>query len=165
MYIRKTKRTYKGKTYTNQLLVESVQTPKGPRQRSICSLGSLEPAPPQDWLALAHKLQFALQRQVWLPPVAEALQSLSDKARRGNQRAAASPSALEIDADRVRVEQARQAGAVHVGQQIWRQLGLELILERAGLSERARRLSEAMTLNRLICPLSEHRSVRQGANS
>jgi hypothetical protein len=60
MYIRKSKRTYKGKTYTNHLLVESVQTAKGPRQRTICSLGSLAPAPAQEWLALAHKLQAAL---------------------------------------------------------------------------------------------------------
>ena len=60
MYIRKSTRTYKGKTYTNHLLVESVQTAKGPRQRTICSLGSLEPAPAEDWLALAHKLQSAL---------------------------------------------------------------------------------------------------------
>ena len=60
MYIRKSTRTYKGKTHTNHLLVESVQTAKGPRQRTICSLGSLEPAPAEDWLALAHKLQSAL---------------------------------------------------------------------------------------------------------
>ena len=33
MYIRKSTRKYKGKTYTNYLLVESVQTPEGPRQR------------------------------------------------------------------------------------------------------------------------------------
>src|SRR5207253_6266808 len=33
---------------------------KGPGQRTICSLGSLEPAPAEDWLALAHKLQSAL---------------------------------------------------------------------------------------------------------
>jgi transposase len=39
---------------------------------------------------------------------------------------------------------------------MWRQLGLDEILSRAGLSERAQRLSEAMTLNRLIFPLSEH---------
>jgi hypothetical protein len=61
MYIRKSTRTYKGKTYTNHLLVESVQTAKGPRQRTICSLGSLEPASAEDWLALAHKLQSALE--------------------------------------------------------------------------------------------------------
>src|SRR6058998_1365645 len=39
---------------------------------------------------------------------------------------------------------------------MWRQLGIEAILQGAGLSERARRLTEAMTLNRLIYPLSEH---------
>jgi hypothetical protein len=66
MYIRKTKRVYKDKTYTNHLLVESVLTPKGPRQRTLCSLGSLKPAPRKDWLALAHKMQAALQGQLSL---------------------------------------------------------------------------------------------------
>jgi transposase len=39
---------------------------------------------------------------------------------------------------------------------MWQQLGLKQILQAAGLPERACRLSEAMTLNRLIFPLSEH---------
>ena len=60
MYIRKASRTYKGKTYSNYLLVESIVTPKGPRQKVICSLGDLSPRPKQDWLALAHKLESAL---------------------------------------------------------------------------------------------------------
>src|SRR3990172_1525091 len=59
MYIRKTKRVYKGKVYTNHLLVESVLTPKGPRQRMLCSLGRLEPAPREQWLALARKMEAA----------------------------------------------------------------------------------------------------------
>jgi hypothetical protein len=54
------------------------------------------------------------------------------------------------------MEEARQAGPVHVGHQVWRQLGLDAILGRAGLSRRACRLTEAMTLNRLICPRAEH---------
>ena len=41
MYIRKSSRTANGKTYFNYLLVESVLTPKGPRQKVICSLGDL----------------------------------------------------------------------------------------------------------------------------
>ncbi len=41
MYIRKASRTYKGKTYSHFLLVESLLTPKGPRQKVICSLGDL----------------------------------------------------------------------------------------------------------------------------
>jgi len=56
----------------------------------------------------------------------------------------------------VSLEEAREAGAVHVGHQMWEQLGLNGILQAAGLSDRACRLSEAMTLNRLIFPLSEH---------
>ena len=71
MYIRKTVRRYKDKTYVNFLLVESVLTDKGPRQKVICSLGDLSPAPPQQWLALARKLQDALTGQLSLPGMAD----------------------------------------------------------------------------------------------
>jgi len=45
MYIRKSSRTYNGKIYTNFVLVESVVTPKGPRQKTICSLGVAQARP------------------------------------------------------------------------------------------------------------------------
>ena len=57
MYIRKTTRKYKDKTYTNYLLVESRHTSKGPRQKVICSLGDLEPRPRDEWLKLARKVE------------------------------------------------------------------------------------------------------------
>ena len=63
MYIRRTSRRYKDKTYTNYLLVESVSTPKGPRQKVICSLGDLSPRPAREWLALARKVEAALVGQ------------------------------------------------------------------------------------------------------
>jgi hypothetical protein len=66
MYIRKSVSKQKGKTYTNYLLVESIQTPKGPRQRVVCSLGNLAPAPKEEWLALAHKLETSLRGQLAL---------------------------------------------------------------------------------------------------
>jgi transposase len=163
MYIRKTKRVYKGKSYTNHLLVESVLTPKGPRQRTICSLGSLEPAPHEEWLALAHKMESALQGQLSLSgsqPPTELLLARARKGRRQRQKLATvyqpTGSLLLIDTDRIATEEHREAGTVHVGHQIWRQLDMETILSRAGLSKRACTLSEAMTLNRLIFPLSEH---------
>jgi hypothetical protein len=143
-------------TYTNHLLVESVQTPKGPRQRTVCSLGSLGPAPAEDWLGLAHKLESALQGQESLPTAAVEIQQLSEKARQGKHRAVVSGAGLAVEPDGVGMEEAREAGPVHVGHQIWHQLGIDGILQRAGLSERACTLTEAMTLNRLICPLSEH---------
>src|SRR2546429_9249322 len=82
MYIRKSTRTYKDKTYTNHLLVESVQTSKGPRQRIICSLGSLEPGPAEEWLGLAHKLESALEGQKALPDSSEQIQAWVEKARK-----------------------------------------------------------------------------------
>src|SRR5437867_439293 len=63
MYIRRTTRSYKGTTYTNHLLVESVHTARGPRQKTICSLGDLSPRPRQEWLALARKIEDALVGQ------------------------------------------------------------------------------------------------------
>lgn len=155
MYIRKSTRVYKGKTYTNHLLVESVQTPKGPRQRTICSLGSLEPAPGEEWLALAHKLQSALAGQLsFEAPQLDTL--VRTRRRREAKLSVHSSSVMEVDTDRVDMEEAREAGPVHAGHQLWRQLGMDAILSRAGLSKRACRVSEAMTLNRLIFPLSEH---------
>ena len=160
MYIRKTTRTHKGKQYVNHLLVESVQTPKGPRQRTICSLGNLAPAPRHAWLALAHKLQSAVHGQLSLEAPDAKTQVLVDHARRGRGRQGAgvsTPAAalVTVDADRIELEDAREVGTVHVGHQMWRRLGLPEVLRRVGLSERACTLSEAMTLNRLILPLSE----------
>ena len=57
--------------------------------------------------------------------------------------------------DQVRTEESREAGPVHVGYQFWLRLGLDDILAQAGLSERVRQLTCAMTFNRLIHPDSE----------
>jgi transposase len=166
VYIRKTTKSHKGNTYTNYLLVESVATPKGPRQRIICSLGSLAPAPPEQWLDLAHRLEASLQGQTSLAPADPEVEAVVEKVRQA--RGPGSPSipacrtpsrarpTLAIDTERVTMEEAREAGPVHVGHQMWQQLGLKEILTAAGLSDRACQLSEVMTLNRLIFPLSEH---------
>src|ERR1700722_17070317 len=71
MYVRKTVRRYKDRTYVKYLLVESVLTEKGPRQKVVCSLGDLSPRPPEQWLALARKLQDALTGQMSLPGMAD----------------------------------------------------------------------------------------------
>jgi transposase len=160
VYIRKTTKTHTGKSYQNYLLVESVSTPKGPRQKILCSLGSLAPAPREHWLELAHRLEASLEGQLSLSTADAAVQTLTEKGRRGrkprSRAAQTSPAAVAVDSERVSLEEAREAGAVHVGHQMWEQLGWNEILQAAGLSDGACRLSEAMTLTRLIFPLSEH---------
>lgn len=59
MDLRKSSRSYKDKTDSNDLLVESVRTAKGPRQKGVCSLGDLSAGPREPWLELAHRLEAA----------------------------------------------------------------------------------------------------------
>ena len=68
MFIKRTTRRVGRTTYVNHLLVESVATPQGPRHRTICSLGSLAPAPEDHWRGLAQKLSAALGWQTTQVP-------------------------------------------------------------------------------------------------
>ncbi len=155
MYLRRTTRRVGDKTYQNFLLVESVATPKGPRQRVICSLGALAPAPKTEWLSTARRLHAALAGQTALVPDAavDALVARPHPPRRGPT---AAGRGLTIDPEGVTFEDEREAGPVHVGHQMWRVLQLDTILADAGLSRRARLLTEVMTLNRLVHPAAEH---------
>jgi transposase len=166
MYIRKASRTYKGKTYFNYLLVESVLTPKGPRQKVVCSLGDLSPRSRNEWLNLAHKLESALSGQSELLATAGSGDELEQLVAKVQAAHATAPSAapaesargselVAVHVDRVRTEECREVGPVHVGYQFWPRLGLDSILADAGLSERARQVTCAMVLNRLIHPDSE----------
>jgi len=167
MYIRKTIRKYKDKTYVNYLLVESVLTDKGPRQRVICSLGDLSPRPPEQWLALARKLQDALTGQISLPGFADqdpelrqlmqALPQGAPPTGHAPHYAETSPSALiSVHVDRVASEHPRPAGHIHVGREFWKRLGLDEILKSLDFSPPIIQLTCAMTLNRLIHPAAEY---------
>ena len=166
MYIRKTVRRYKDKTYVNFLLVESVLTDKGPRQKVVCSLGDLSPRPPEQWLALARKLQDALTGQLSLPGMAD-----EDPELQQFRHALTVPTAPPVDVgtttttpgdlvsvhiDRVTYETPRPAGHIHVGLEFWKRLGLDDILKALGFSPWLVSLTCAMTLNRLIHPAAEY---------
>ncbi len=166
MFIRKATRKYKGRVYTNYQVVRSVQTPKGPRQKMICSLGDLSPRPAEAWRRLAHQVEDALQGQPGLfegsrePEVEPIVRQIQER-QAGclvpmvGRRVAADEDRIAIHADRVQVEYASEVGPVHVGDQFWKRLGLDEILRGLEFSERAIQLTCAMTLNRLIHPASE----------
>ena len=160
MYIRKTIRKQRGKTYTNYLLVESVSTTKGPRQKTVCSLGDLSPRPASQWLKLAHKIENSLIGQCEL--MEDTDDETMDIIKKVKERLARDTSVKDTDevisvqVDKVETARHREAGSMHVGYQFWKKLGIDEILFKAGLSEKARILTCAMTLNRLIMPLSEN---------
>ena len=165
MYIRKTTKSVRGRDYHTYLLVESVQTDRGPRQRTICSLGSVPPAPREEWPGLVRELEAAQSGQLPLTEPSPAFASLLqhrpalESPPVSSEAGRLPPGDEEVVAvrpGRVSVEQAREAGPVHVGHQFWLRLGVDEVLSGAGFSEQACRLTELMTLNRLIAPRSEH---------
>jgi len=172
MYVRQTTRRYKDKTYTNYLLVESIHTPKGPRQKVICSLGDLSPRPAEDWLRLARKVEDALVGQANLfsqpdPEVEQIVRQVrrrqahaADQGSLDSSQAPPDGDLIAVHTDRLAMTQVRSAGPVHVGFQFWKRLGLDAILQSHGFSPRALQLTCAMTLNRLIHPDSEHAMPR-----
>jgi hypothetical protein len=165
MYVRRNVRTYRGKTYTNYLLVESVRTPAGPRQRTICSLGDLGPAPRNIWLDRARKLERALvegAEQIEPENIDAGAQTSGQSASSTPGRETAkAPDALggearaAVEPYAITAELNCEIGPVHVGYQFWRRLGLDQILQEIGLPETVRRLACAMTLNFLVAPANE----------
>ena len=155
MFIKRTKRTFRGKTYTNHLLVESVATERGPRHRVVCSLGSLSPAPKAQWLKLARHLEQSLGGQQDLLESSGDEQALVQKAVAATEGKKKRNAGGDVNLEEVEVEEAREAGAVHVGHQIWQRLGLDQILSEVGFSHKTSLLTQVMTLNRLIEPSSE----------
>ena len=153
-----------GPPYTSHLPVESVSTPKGPRQNTICSLGDLAPEPREQWLDIAQRMHAALAGQYAVfddpPEGAELLDTARTRAqRRASSARARSPRSarptIGVDPERVAVESVREAGTVHVGLALWKRMGFDAALQGAGLGERTRVLTCAMVMNRLIAPACE----------
>src|SRR3972149_11605874 len=56
--------------------MESIRTPKGPRQRIILNLGQLD-LPPEDWKTLANRIEEIVSNQVSFFPPAPQIESLA----------------------------------------------------------------------------------------
>lgn len=167
MYVRKNHTTINGKTYTNHLLVESVRTANGPRQRTICSLGSLSGRSADEWLKLAARIEDSLAGQLDLldnpddPEVQRIVQTIQ---QRKNSTAAIQPldsqpddsTLVQVNSEEVAIENPREAGPAYVGSTMYDRLEIERVLSEHGIESKTRLLVRIMVLNRLIFPGSEH---------
>lgn len=168
MFIKKNVRTHGDKSYVTHLLVESVNTPAGPRHRTICNLGHMAPGPKEEWLELAERIQAALAGQPSLfpdPRVDEAVARVREhQAKAGSEPKAPSarqtiPAVVPVRTDGVQTQDSREVGPLHVGHQVWQRLQMSAILKAAGMAAAAIKLTEVMTLNRLVHPDSERAMV------
>src|SRR5215472_12668108 len=147
MFLRSHGRSKDGKDPTYGSLVETVRTPDGPRQRTLCYLGELNSNAQARWLKTIEVFnEQGEARQLKLFP-ADVEPPADD------------PQVARVRMDRVRLERTRQFGACWLGWELWKRLGLEGFFPQALDSDPAdvpwSRVAAVLAINRLCAPGSE----------
>jgi len=108
MYLRRNKRTKGGETYEYWSLVESVRSARGPRQRTVATIGKLPGLDQEERIGWEEirRIASGMPRE---PKLFEDEQE--------------PPSWATIDVNRVRVERLRHFGDVYLGLLLWNKLG------------------------------------------
>lgn len=166
MFIRKTTNTHPKtkKQYFVYQLVESVRTPKGPRQRILLSLGGDLDLSEQDFKLLSNRIEEILNGSYTLLPYPEEIETIAQKCvselvRQRSKVSEQSPTPeldyQTIDMQSIEPQEPRTIGTEHLLYQMAEQIGLPKKLRELGLSEREAALSLGTIIGRAAFPASE----------
>ena len=149
MFLRRNDRQKDGKGHTYWSLVETVRTPDGPRQRTLCYLGELNGSAQARWLKTIEVFnEQGESHQLKLFP--------SDVAAPEDDAAVA-----RVRLDKARLERSRWFGDCFLGLELWKRLELdrfwELLLDRTDDPAAVpwSRIAALLAVNRLCAPGSE----------
>lgn len=147
MFLRPHQRSKDGKDHTYWSLVETIRTPSGPRQRTLCYLGELNSSAQARWLKTVEV--FNEQGET------EQLKLFPSHIRPPTD----DPQVARVLVNRVRLERARQFGASFLGWELWKRLQLDAFFEQAMDADPAEvpwsRVAAVLAINRLCAPGSE----------
>ena len=168
MYIKKVRKKNPGsdKVYEYLHLVENVRTVKGPRQRLILNLGTLD-IPRDQYKELANCIEcqitglkeFIVPDPMILEIAEKAAWEIagkkSQKAESGLSVATPETDYQNVDVASIEAGESRTIGPEHVCHNIWNELGLSEVLIQNGVSPHQIPLLEALVVGRLVSPGSE----------
>src|SRR5437660_2882058 len=147
MFLRSNHRIKDGKDHTYWSLVETVRTPDGPRQRTLCYLGELNGSAQARWLKTIEVFneQGEAEQLKLFPSHIEPPED--------------DPQVARVLLNQVRLERTRQFGACYLGLELWKRLELDHFFEEAIDKAPAdvpwSRIAALLTINRLCAPGSE----------
>ncbi|MGH9565031.1 MAG: IS1634 family transposase [Candidatus Angelobacter sp.] len=147
MFLRSHGRKKDGKDHTYWSLVETVRTPDGPRQRTLCYLGELNRSAQARWLTTVEVFneQGETQQLKLFPSHVEPPPD--------------DPQVARVLLNKVRLERTRQFGACFLGLELWKRLELDRFFEQAVDNELGdvpwSRVAALLAINRLCAPGSE----------
>jgi transposase len=147
MFLRPNRRAKDGKGHTYWSLVETVRTPDGPRQKTLCYLGELNSSAQTRWLKTVEVFnERGERRQLKLFP--SQVEPPPDD-----------PQVARVLLHKVRLERTRQFGSCWLGLELWRRLELDRFFEQAVDEHEAdvpwSRIAAVLAVNRLCAPGSE----------
>jgi transposase len=147
MFLRQHSRKKDGKDHTYWSLVETVRTPDGPRQKTVCYLGELNSSAQARWLTTVEVFNDQGEaRQLKLFP-SQVAPSDDD------------PQVARVLLNKVRLERTRQFGSCFLGLDLWKRLELDRFFEQNVDREPAdvpwSRVAALLAINRLCAPGSE----------
>jgi transposase len=147
MFLRPNHRGKNGKDHTYWSLVETVRTPNGPRQKTVCYLGELNSSARARWLTTVEVFneQGETQQLKLFPSHVEPPPD--------------DPQVARVLLNKVRLERTRQFGSCFLGLELWKRLELGRFFEQAVDGESAdvpwSRVAAMLAINRLCAPGSE----------
>jgi transposase len=147
MFLRPNRRSKDGKDHTYWSLVETVRTPDGPRQKTLCYLGELNSSAQARWLKTVEVFneQGQTQQLKLFPSHVEP--------------PADDPAVARVLLNKVRLERTRQFGSCWLGLELWKRLALDRFFEEAMDEYKAdvpwSRVAAVLAINRLCAPGSE----------
>jgi transposase len=147
MFLRELRPKKDGKEHSYWSLVETVRTPEGPRQRTLCYLGELNTSAQGRWQkTIAVFNEQGESRQLKLFP--SQVEAPDDD-----------PNVARVLLNKVRLERARQLGPCFLGLELWQRLGLDKFwegrLDAAVADVPWSRVAAVLAINRLCAPGSE----------
>jgi len=170
MFIREITKKNPGyeKTFTYHRLMESVRTPKGPRQRVLLNLGHLE-LPASDWKTLANRIEEIVYAQASFMPPPPHIESLAQHyalmLRQKEMRSIPEPheAAWEtVDLNSLSQGEFRSIGGEAVANEAFRRLGFPEILAGLGLKKEQIDQAALLIIGRLLHPGSERETALWG---
>ena len=147
MFLRPNHRSKDGKQHTYWSLVETVRTPDGPRQKTLCYIGELNSSAQARWLKTVEVFNphGEAQQLKLFPSHVEA--------------PADDPQVARVLLNRVRLERTREFGACWLGLELWKQLELDrffaVALDHEPTDVPWSRVAALLAINRLCAPGSE----------
>jgi transposase len=147
MFLRPNYRSKDGKDHTYWSLVETIRTPDGPRQKTLCYLGELNSSAQARWLKTVEVFneQGEAQQLKLFPSHVEVPDG--------------DPQVARVLLNKVRLERTRQFGACWLGLELWKRLELDRFFATAVDHEPAdvpwSRMAALLAINRLCAPGSE----------